>query len=49
MNYLNPVLGDNRAQFRLYHAIGWPPLPTAGASPASPGVQPVYPARGLRR
>lgn len=34
-DYLNAVLSYNRAQFRLYRAVGWPPLPN-GPPPASP-------------
>ena len=45
-DYLHAVLDYNRAQFRLYHAIGWPPLafgsqpdisaPARSGSPAVP-------------
>ena len=34
-DYLRAVLAYNRAQFRLYHAVGWPPLPN-GEPPAPP-------------
>jgi outer membrane protein TolC len=46
-DYLESVLAFNRAQFRLYHAIGRPPLvaPTGGEPPAPPPT-PFSPAMG---
>jgi outer membrane protein TolC len=46
-DYLTAVLDYNRAQFRLYRAIGWPPLPvgplaaapSAGSRSASPAAR----------
>jgi len=46
-DYLNAVLAYNRAAFRLYYAIGWPPLAPPPAS-ANPGP-PVSDRTGLAR
>jgi outer membrane protein TolC len=46
-DYLNAVLAYNRASFRLYYAIGWPPLAPAPAS-ASPS-RPVSDTTGIVR
>jgi outer membrane protein TolC len=48
-DYLESVLAFNRAQFRLYHAIGRPPLvaPTGGEPPAPPPT-PFSPTMGIR-
>jgi hypothetical protein len=42
-DYLLAVLDYNRSQFRLYHAIGWPPL--ANRPSAAPPPDPPPPAR----
>jgi outer membrane protein TolC len=46
-DYLDAVLAYNRAQFRLYHALGRPPLVAAeGGSPPAPPSTPFSPPRG---
>ncbi len=46
-DYLESVLAYNRAQFRLYHAIGRPPLvPPTGAEPPAPPPTPFSPPMG---
>ncbi len=42
LNYLDSALAFNRAQFRLYHALGRPPmLPDAPSVPPPPGPTPL--------
>ena len=48
-DYLNAVLAYNRGQFRLFHALGQPPLPPAHSTPDSQPRPPVPGATSVQR